>query len=70
VLSKIDDIGFSYLTSVDVVRHPLVQRIVKAYDAYEEKLKQQAVRAKLENKKKLSLKFKSEKIRGNRYEKR
>ncbi|NLC18074.1 MAG: PhoH family protein [Clostridiales bacterium] len=63
VLSKIDDIGFSYLTSLDVVRHPLVQRIVKAYDSYEEKLKQQAVKARLENKKKLSLKFKSEKIR-------
>lgn len=39
VLSKIDDIGFSYLTSQDVVRHPLVQKIVKAYDAYEEKQK-------------------------------
>lgn len=63
VLSKIDDIGFSYLTSLDVVRHPLVQRIVKAYDAYEEKLKQQAIKARLENKKKLSMKFKSEKIR-------
>jgi len=70
VLSKIEDIGFSYLTSLDVVRHPLVQRIVKAYDAYEEKLKQKAVREKIEDKKKLSLKFKSEKIRGNRYEKK
>lgn len=37
ILSKIDDIGFSYLTSQDVVRHPLVQKIVKAYDDYEEK---------------------------------
>lgn len=37
VLSKIEDIGFSYLTNQDVVRHPLVQKIVKAYDAYEEK---------------------------------
>lgn len=35
VLSKIEDIGFSYLTSQDVVRHPLVQKIVKAYDVYE-----------------------------------
>ena len=70
VLSKIEDIGFSYLTSLDVVRHPLVQRIVKAYDAYEEKLKQKAVREKIEDKKKLSLKFKSEIIRGNRYEKK
>lgn len=37
VLGKIDDIGFSYLTSQDVVRHPLVQKIVKAYDSYESK---------------------------------
>lgn len=35
VLNKVDDIGFSYLTSQDVVRHPLVQKIVKAYDEYE-----------------------------------
>ena len=35
VLKKIDDIGFCYLTSSDVVRHPLVQKIVEAYDAYE-----------------------------------
>ena len=37
VLRKIDDIGFCYLTSSDVVRHPLVQKIVEAYDAYEKK---------------------------------
>ena len=35
VLSKIDDIAFCKLTSKDVVRHPLVQKIVKAYDYYE-----------------------------------
>ena len=35
VLARIDDIGFSELTSADVVRHPLVQKIVKAYDEYE-----------------------------------
>lgn len=35
VLSKIDEIGFAELTSADVVRHPLVQKIVKAYDEYE-----------------------------------
>lgn len=39
ILSKIDDIGFSYFTSADVVRHPLVQKIVKAYDDYEVKQK-------------------------------
>lgn len=39
VLSKIEDIGISYLTSKDVVRHPLVQKIVKAYEDFEEKQK-------------------------------
>ncbi|MDO4438179.1 MAG: PhoH family protein [Eubacteriales bacterium] len=37
VLAKIDDIGFAKLTAADVVRHPLVQKIVKAYDDYEAK---------------------------------
>jgi len=37
VLGRIEDIGFCHLTSQDVVRHPLVQKIVKAYDDYEEK---------------------------------
>lgn len=35
VLSKVDEIGVVKLTSQDVVRHPLVQKIVKAYDEYE-----------------------------------
>lgn len=39
VLSKIDDIAFCNLTSKDVVRHPLVQKIVKAYDDFETKEK-------------------------------
>lgn len=37
VLNKIDDIGFSYLTSQDVVRHPLVQKIVRAYEEFEKR---------------------------------
>lgn len=37
VLAGIDEIGIVKLTSQDVVRHPLVQRIVKAYDEYEAK---------------------------------
>ncbi len=37
VLKKIDDIGICELTSQDVVRHPLVQKIVHAYDEYEQK---------------------------------
>ncbi len=35
VLGKISDIAFIRMTSRDVVRHPLVQKIVKAYEAYE-----------------------------------
>ena len=35
ILKNIDDIGICYFTSDDVVRHPLVQKIVKAYDEYE-----------------------------------
>lgn len=37
VLSNIEGIGFCELTSADVVRHPLVQKIVQAYEAYESK---------------------------------
>ncbi|MCI5902145.1 MAG: PhoH family protein [Blautia sp.] len=39
VLKNIEDIGFCRLTSKDVVRHPLVQQIVQAYDDYEKKQK-------------------------------
>lgn len=37
VLAKVEGIAFCRLTSSDVVRHPLVQRIVRAYDNYESK---------------------------------
>ncbi len=37
VLEKLDDLAFVRLTSQDVVRHPLVQKIVKAYEEYEAK---------------------------------
>ena len=40
VLKGIDDIAFCELTGKDVVRHPLVQKIVIAYDKYEEKQKE------------------------------
>ncbi|HEY4394166.1 MAG TPA: PhoH family protein [Polyangia bacterium] len=33
LLSNIEGIAFRYFTEVDVVRHPLVQQIIKAYDA-------------------------------------
>ena len=35
VVKNIEDISICNLTSKDVVRHPLVQRIVKAYEEYE-----------------------------------
>ena len=35
VLRKVEDIAFCELTNKDVVRHPLVQKIVQAYDEYE-----------------------------------
>lgn len=34
VLENVDGISFTHFTSKDVVRHPLVQRIVDAYDAF------------------------------------
>ena len=37
VLGRVEGISFCTLTSKDVVRHPLVQRIVKAYEDYESK---------------------------------
>lgn len=46
VLHGIEGIAFIKLTSVDVVRHPLVQRIVKAYEQYEENIKRKNGRSK------------------------
>lgn len=37
VLKGVEGIGFCELTSKDVVRHPLVQKIVQAYEKYEAK---------------------------------
>lgn len=37
VLSNVEDIAFCNLTGADVVRHPLVQKIVTAYEEYEKK---------------------------------
>jgi len=48
VLQNVEDIAFVKLTNQDVVRHPLVQKIVKAYEEYEntEELKQKKVAKK------------------------
>ena len=48
VLKGIDDIAFCNLTSADVVRHPLVQKIVKAYEDYEKKVAGKQVRKKIQ----------------------
>ncbi|MCL2052510.1 MAG: PhoH family protein [Lachnospiraceae bacterium] len=53
VLDRVDDIAFINMTSKDVVRHPLVQKIVKAYEEYEQNL------AKKETVKKRALKKKT-----------
>lgn len=44
VLRKVEDIGMCELTSSDVVRHPLVQKIVKAYEDYESLLEKKKKR--------------------------
>jgi len=46
ILDDIPDIGISYLTAKDVVRHPLVQKIINAYD-------KQAARTAYKTKRKL-----------------
>ena len=37
VLRGVDGISFTFFTSRDVVRHPLVAKIVRAYEAFEQK---------------------------------
>ncbi|AGH81865.1 PhoH family protein [Psychromonas sp. CNPT3] len=37
VLNEVDEISFNFFDADDVVRHPVVARIVKAYEAYERK---------------------------------
>ena len=36
VLSEVDDISFNFFKSEDVVRHPVVARIVNAYEKWEQ----------------------------------
>jgi phosphate starvation-inducible PhoH-like protein len=37
ILDGVEGIRFSYFTEIDVVRHPLVQEIIKAYERYEKR---------------------------------
>ena len=45
VLKKVEDISFCTMTSKDVVRHPLVQKIVNAYEEYEKREKKRPARS-------------------------
>ena len=38
VVKDTKEIGFTYFSSVDVVRHPLVKKIIDAYKLFEEKI--------------------------------
>jgi len=44
ILKNIDGIGISVLTNKDVVRHSLVQKIIDAYDRYDNRLRALAER--------------------------
>lgn len=46
VLKDVEDISFVFLDNNDVVRHPLVQKIVKAYEEYENKANAAKVRGR------------------------
>ena len=50
VVKNIEDISICRLTSKDVVRHPLVQQIVKAYEEYESKALRNKSREKSKDK--------------------
>lgn len=39
ILKNVEGISFCYFQRSDVVRHPLVQRVIDAYEKYEEKMK-------------------------------
>lgn len=49
VLKHVEDIGICELSSKDVVRHPLVQKIVNAYEQYEKKQQDSLSRKKRAN---------------------
>ncbi|MGL4221679.1 MAG: PhoH family protein, partial [Shewanella sp.] len=46
VLSQVEEISFNFFVSQDVVRHPVVARIVEAYEAFDRK--EQALKAEKE----------------------
>jgi phosphate starvation-inducible PhoH-like protein len=52
VLGDVDEISFNFFQSKDVVRHPVVARIVEAYESYEQR--QQAASARHDSQYKLT----------------
>ena len=52
VLKKVEGISICQLTSKDVVRHPLVQKIVQAYDDYESRQSSRSARKSARQEKK------------------
>lgn len=42
ILHDVDDISFTFFNATDVVRHPVVQRVVQAYEAFDKKKKLQS----------------------------
>ena len=49
VLDNINDISFSFFEAKDVVRHPVVAKIVNAYDSYDKKIAAQKYTTKQNN---------------------
>jgi phosphate starvation-inducible PhoH-like protein len=46
VLSRVEGIKFFYFDQRDVVRHPLVQKVVTAYDEYEKRKQEREAEAR------------------------
>lgn len=46
ILDGVEDIGISSLTNKDVVRHPLVQKIIKAYEKHDAKTNKRKIKIK------------------------
>jgi phosphate starvation-inducible PhoH-like protein len=46
ILHAVEGVSFCHFSEVDVVRHPLVQEVVRAYDAYEAERRERAEREK------------------------
>jgi phosphate starvation-inducible protein PhoH and related proteins len=49
LLRDVDGIAFQLFTHVDVVRHPLVQKIVMAYDRRDARLRERSLGSQLSN---------------------